>query len=379
MSPPERTPPAFPLRYLYFFLSGGCNLRCRHCWIAPQYQELPGPRGSVDFALFEHIVREAKAMGVEGVKLTGGEPLLHPRIKDILELLLAENLGLMLETNAMLMTPELARVLARFPGLLVSVSLDSPEAEVHEWVRGREGCFAATLAGMGHLVAAGVPFQIIMTLMRRNRDQMEALIPLARKLGAGLVKFNIIQPLSRGEQMYERDEALSIPELVELGRWVETDLAKRSELPLYFHHPLAFQPLSKIISQGGLDCNSCGILGIMGVLDNGAWAMCGLSEDLPELVFGQAGRDRLAEVWEETPLLRELRAGLPRRLEGICGQCLLQDICQGSCIAQNYTMTGSLWAPFWYCRLADEAGLFPVSRKRPERPGTTQGQVRQNH
>ncbi len=364
MSPSEKSPVLYPLTNIYFFLTAGCNLRCRHCWFVPETQEAPQTRGGVEFDLFEHIIRQATAMGVGGVKLTGGEPLLHPRIKNILELLLEENLGLMLETNGILLTPELARLLARFPSVQVSVSLDSPEAGVHEWVRGRPGCFAETLKGMAHLAEAGVPFQVIMTLMRRNREQMEAIIPFARQQGAGLVKFNIVQPLSRGEQLYASDEALSVPELVELGRWVEGDLSRGAELPVLFHHPPAFQPLSRMIRDNSLDCHRCGILGIIGVLPNGAWALCGLSEEVPELVFGHAARDRLDEVWHETPLLRELRQGLPHRLEGVCHDCLHQAVCQGSCIAQNYITTRSLWAPFWYCRQAEELGLFPPSRKR---------------
>jgi hypothetical protein len=36
--------------------------------------------------------------------------------------------------------------------------------------------------------------------------------------------------------------------------------------------------------------------------------------------------------------------------------------CKGSCVAQNYYSKGSLWAPYWFCEQAEEAGLFPTSR-----------------
>ncbi len=39
--------------------------------------------------------------------------------------------------------------------------------------------------------------------------------------------------------------------------------------------------------------------------------------------------------------------------------------CLGSCVAQNYYRSGSLWAPFWFCEEADAAGLFPPSRLIP--------------
>jgi hypothetical protein len=40
----------------------------------------------------------------------------------------------------------------------------------------------------------------------------------------------------------------------------------------------------------------------------------------------------------------------------------MKHICLGSCIAQNYYRTNSLWTPFWFCEQAEEAGLFPDSR-----------------
>jgi hypothetical protein len=36
--------------------------------------------------------------------------------------------------------------------------------------------------------------------------------------------------------------------------------------------------------------------------------------------------------------------------------------CLGSCIAQNYYTSKSLWAPYWYCAQARERGLFPETR-----------------
>ena len=83
------------------------------------------------------------------------------------------------------------------------------------------------------------------------------------------------------------------------------------------------------------------------------------------MVFGRADRDPLAEVWENAAVLNELREGLPRRLKGVCGRCLMKRTCLAGCIAQNYYFSEDLWAPFWYCEAAYAAGLFPESRLYP--------------
>jgi radical SAM protein with 4Fe4S-binding SPASM domain len=99
--------------------------------------------------------------------------------------------------------------------------------------------------------------------------------------------------------------------------------------------------------------------------------MCGIGEQVPDLVFGEVGKDVLEAVWREHPILKELREGLPERLEGVCSRCLMKWRCLGSCVAQNYYGTGSLWAPFWLCRQAEELGLFPASRLRTRPAGAS--------
>ncbi len=353
---------SYPLDTLYFYLTEGCNLACRHCWIAPKFQSGGAVYASLPLETLKDIVREGKPLGLAGVKLTGGEPLLHPNIFAILRFLREENLTVTVESNGVLCTPELAREIALCGGHFVSVSLDGADAETNEWVRGVKGSFDAAVQGIKNLVEAGIHPQIILTVMRKNHHQVEDIVRLAESLGASSVKYNVLMPCARGEDMYKRGEALDIEELVELGRWVENDLAPRTKLRLVFHHPAAFRPLGKMYGQEGDGCSRCGIFGILGVLSDGSFALCGIGEQVPELVFGHASRDRLEDVWKNHPVLKDIREGLPRKMEGVCGECAMKLLCLGSCVAQNYYMSKNLFAPFWYCEEARKRGLFPVSR-----------------
>ncbi len=355
----------YPLNQIYFYLTEGCNLRCRHCWIAPKFQDEDRSCPTLPIDLFKSIVKQAKPLGLSGVKLTGGEPLLHPEIGKILEYIKSQELNLTLETNGVLCTPEIASQVSECKSYFVSVSVDGADIETHEWVRGVPGCFETALEGVRHLVQAGIRPQMIMSIMQRNKDQMEPFVRLAESLGAESVKFNLVQPTARGEKMHERGETLSIEELVNLGSWVENSLSCSTDLRLVYDQPAAFRPLGKMFGDNGDGCSRCGILGILGVLANGAYALCGIGESVPELVFGHAATDRLENIWKKTDILKELRTGLTDRLEGICGDCLMKGICLGSCIAQNFYRSQSLWSPFWYCEKARKAGLFPETRLRP--------------
>jgi SynChlorMet cassette radical SAM/SPASM protein ScmF len=368
ISESKMTPP--PLARIYFYVTEGCNLRCRHCWIMSEQESVSPtqPKALLDVDLFESILEEAKPLGLNSVKLTGGEPFLHPEIHRILEIIRANQLKLVVETNAVLLTPELAALVASCHQPFVSVSLDGADADTHEWVRQVPGSYRAAVRGLEYLVQAGMRPQIIFTIMKKNRDQVSDIIRLAQELKAGSVKFNILQPSPRGDKMRADGETLSLPEMLELARWLEHDLAPTVDFPLFFGHPPAFSPLKRVFGVGAAQYR-CGILGIIGVLANGSYALCGIGSHIPELIFGHASRDSLAEVWQNNPVLQEIREGLPERLGGICHDCLLKKICMGLCLAQNYYQTGDLWTPFWFCREAKAAGLFPASRTRP---GTSQ-------
>jgi SynChlorMet cassette radical SAM/SPASM protein ScmF len=352
----------FPLNQIYFYLTEGCNLRCRHCWIAPTYQTEHKAAAALDLDLFRHIVEQAKPLGLSGVKLSGGEPLIHPQISEILDHLRGQDLAVTVETNGVSCTAELAAKITACKKPFVSVSIDGSDAATHEWMRGIEGCFDAAVRGIRHLVELGLRPQVIMSLLRRNRNQMAAVVRLAESLGAGSVKFNMVQPTARGESMHEAGETLTVEELVELGKWVETDLSASTSLKLFYSHPVAFRPLNRMFGVEGDGCGQCGILGILGVLGNGSYALCGIGETVPELVFGHAGLDRLEDVWNNNAVLVQLREGIPGRLQGICGECLMKRVCLGHCLAQNFYRTKSLWASNWYCEEAAKRTLFPETR-----------------
>jgi SynChlorMet cassette radical SAM/SPASM protein ScmF len=153
---------------------------------------------------------------------------------------------------------------------------------------------------------------------------------------------------------------LTIAELITLGQRVERELAPTTKLRLHFDYPHAFRSLSRFATGDG--CGVCGIKHILGVLATGHYALCGIGEQVPELVFGSVGLDSLEEIWRDHPILTAIRNGIPARLTGVCGRCLMKSRCLGSCVAQNYYRSRDLFAPFWFCEEAEGAGLFPASR-----------------
>ena len=348
-----------PLTSLYMYISGSCNLACRHCWIEPDYQ---ADNKNGKFLKLEHVkkaIREAKPLGLQSVKLTGGEPMIHPRFREIVDYIESQGIGIVLETNGILIDNEIARFLKSKKHVsFVSVSLDGANADTHERLRGVKGSFRKAVCGIQALVKAGFKPQVICTLHKGNVAELEEVVRLAARLRCGSVKFNHVQHMGRGDDFAARN-GIKVKELIRLFRKTEEKYPPGSGIRVHFDIPVAFSSIKKLVSGSQSRCH---VFNILGIIANGDISLCGVGVTVPELVFGNLGRDRLKAVWTGSPQLRRMRRLVPDKFEGICGRCLHRLTCLGSCIANNYHTGKKFNAPYFFCREAAEKGIFPSAR-----------------
>lgn len=368
---PEGVP---PLRAFYLYLSNSCNLSCRHCWITPRFVNgQPDPGDIIDVEALRGAIAEAKPLGLQSVKLTGGEPLLHPDFRVICDLATKEDLDLVMETNGTLLTPDIARYLKNETSMkYISVSIDSGVAARHDAFRGVNGAFAAVLNGLDYLVAAGYDnVQVIMSIHRGNRDEIEQVARLAANHGAASLKLNPVTNSGRGEGMSRRDETLDFSERMELDHYIFKELGpllradETAAIDLQLNTPPALMPISEMIRRQG-NSGDCGVLGILGFLGSGKIALCGIGRNIPDLVYGRLGVDSIREVWFGHPTLIKLRQVLNDvdNYPGICGECAMARHCRTGCVAQNFVNGKQLVWPDVLCRDASQQGRFPVTRQK---------------
>ncbi len=367
MSPALDLPPDVPaLRTLYLYLSAGCNLHCRHCWIAPTFVNgKPVPAECLDFKALENAVAEAKPLGLISAKLTGGEPTLHPEFVRIVDFLADQGLCLTMETNGTLINRDLAQHLSAKKLSHIAVSLDSSNPAWHDHFRERRGAFEDAVRGVGHLVEAGFRPQIIMSVCRENVDHIESLITLAQKIGAGSVKFNPVTASGRGAAIHRDGMGLSFNEHMTLTRRIRGLLQDRFSIHLCIMMPPALLTVKEILRYKGAG-GGCHVRHILGLLGTGEMALCGIGRNLPELCFGKLGEDSLREIWTSHPTLVRLRQDLDGPFPKLCGNCVHAKRCLTHCVAMNYEMTGKLVNVSPLCAEAEQRGLFPASRRISE-------------
>ncbi len=174
-----------PLRNLRISVTDRCNLRCSYCMPEESYVWLPR-KDILDFEELSTLVDCFTDLGVDKVRLTGGEPLLRQGLDRFVGMLAGKPAirDLALTTNGILLADQAADLAAA--GLhRLTVSLDSLRPERFKELTRRDE-LAAVLAGIAAADAAGFrPLKIDTVVMRGvNDDELCDLIDYARPLQA---------------------------------------------------------------------------------------------------------------------------------------------------------------------------------------------------
>lgn len=224
----HRPPETLPI--LLLWVTDRCNLRCRMCgdqWRADLQQVRP----TLSLAEIARIIEGARRLRTLVISITGGEPLLHPQIVEILSLISQAGIGANLCTNGTLLTEELVARLGKTSLKSISISLDSPNPADHDRIRGREGAFVAATNGIRLLRKAlpKLPININCTVTRRNFHDLKEMVKLAAELGCTKISFAPVHTnLQHKEKPKELFEGLLFTpeEVTELSR----ELAETADL-----------------------------------------------------------------------------------------------------------------------------------------------------
>ena len=179
-----------PLRDLRVSVTDRCNFRCVYCMpkevFGKDYQFLERK----ELLSFEEIARVARifrGLGIEKIRLTGGEPLVRRNIEQLIEMLAAiPGLDLTLTTNGSLLKQK-ARALKSAGLKRVTVSLDSLDDTVFRRMNDVDFPVTRVLEGIESAAAAELaPVKINMVVKRGENEQ--SVLPMARHFrGSGHV------------------------------------------------------------------------------------------------------------------------------------------------------------------------------------------------
>jgi radical SAM protein with 4Fe4S-binding SPASM domain len=179
------TPPLSIPIYYSLELTPFCNNRCPGCSNVFRRERAPISVSGWQ-QIFAHIAPHAHSL-----KLTGGEPTLHPKFEVILKTLAALNIPYTLFTNACWVKPERLITLLQSNqcgGLLIS--LHGHKAESHEAFTNQPGSFAETIKNIRQVTKTRLRVNLSTVITRWNWNRIYEIAELGQELGACYIVFN---------------------------------------------------------------------------------------------------------------------------------------------------------------------------------------------
>ena len=188
------------VNYLRISITDLCNLRCVYC-MPEEGVAKRRHATNLSFEAIEALVRAGVDMGIDKIRLTGGEPLVRAGVLDLVKKLgaIPGVKDFAMTTNGILL-PQMARDLKAAGLRRVNISLDTFDPEKYARIT-RCGRLADALAGIDAAVSAGLtPLKINTVLIKGfNDDEIEAFVDYTRKYPVE-VRFIELMPLGEGAE-----------------------------------------------------------------------------------------------------------------------------------------------------------------------------------
>ncbi|MEK6226419.1 MAG: GTP 3',8-cyclase MoaA [Chloroflexota bacterium] len=208
-----------PLHDLRISVTDRCNFRCVYCMpkeiFGKDYQFLPRAE-ILTFEEIERLVRIFVSLGVQKIRLTGGEPLVRRDLERLVEKLAKiGDLDLTLTTNGSLLAQK-ARTLADAGLRRVTVSLDSLDDATFKRMNDSDFPVAKVLAGIEAADAAGLaPIKINMVTKRGVNES--SIVPMARYFKGTGMTLRFIEFMDVGSTNgWRLDDVVPAREIVEM-------------------------------------------------------------------------------------------------------------------------------------------------------------------
>lgn len=164
-----------------FELTPVCNMDCKMCYVrlSRQTQEKIAPLADAERWL--KLAQEAKNAGMLYLLLTGGEPFLHPQIRQIMEGLHQMGLLISVNSNGTMIGEDTVAWLKNCPPVRLNISLYGASDETYAELCGNPMGFTQTLGAIRLLKEAGISVKLNCSLTPHNAKDLPKMVDIAKQ------------------------------------------------------------------------------------------------------------------------------------------------------------------------------------------------------
>ena len=304
---------------IHFSVTGRCDQACAGCF----YSARPGSdveARDAPFPLFKKVVTEAGRVGVFQMALGGGEPLLHPRIVDMVRLARKHSIVPNLTTNGNLLDHEMAMALKEAGVGQVQISLNGVTDDTNQKTRPN---FQATMAAIEACRQAGLPWGPNFLVTRSNLAELGPVIELGRRLGAASVNILRPKPPTTESDWLER-ESPGAGNYRAVARVLRRLRGKTGDTRITLDASLTFlltdHPPDELYRAGAWGCSAA--RKFVTITQDGTVLPCS------HVRWSDVGEGDFMRAWWESEVFARFRAQ-EDTMRGTCRACSYLELCKG--------------------------------------------------
>lgn len=355
-----------------------CNLRCVHCYADSHAEKYTG---ELTWEQCSAVIDDLARYKVNALLLSGGEPLLHPHLPQLLERATSQGLKVTISTNGTRITPEYATLFKQLGVAYVGISLDGIGA-VHDSFRGVPGAFEKAIRGFKLCEEVGQKTGLRLTLTRNNVQSMEEILNFIEQENIQRVCFYHLVPTGRGvdvASLHPEEARAALDMLIaraeawhKRGNTRELLTVTQPADGIYIllrqlreGNPLAAQTLQLLNWNGG-GANSSG----RGIADIDTQGNIHPDQFWQSVTLGNVKTQKFSEVWDalrepSAAQLKELRGSddpqeRQQKLEGRCATCCHFKLCGGGFRTRAAFANGHWYGSDPGCYLTEEEIHTPL-------------------
>lgn len=339
-----------------FELTPVCNMNCKMCYVRMSRAQQESIRPLRSAREWIDLARQAKEAGLLYLLITGGEPFLHPEIRQILTELHQMGFVLSINSNGTLIDEATAQWLKECPPVRINITLYGASDETYARLCSNPRGFTQVTLGIRLLREAGISVKLNCSLTPHNAADLDAIVAYAKREGLLVSATSyMFPPLRRDPKQVGQNERFSPEEAAYFSAKVEALLGgeeafltkPEDKLP-----PLPGDSDESCMDSGDIMRCRAGKCSFW-VTWEGRMLPCGMlpAENEPN-VFEQD----FLECWQQT-----VKTTDSVRLPARCAGCTLKEVCK-ACAAMVKTESGCFQkVPEYRCRMAHS---FALERRR---------------
>jgi PqqA peptide cyclase len=321
-------------------LTHRCPLGCPYC---SNPLALDKREDELDLATWTRVFREAAALGILQVHLSGGEPAARRDLVAITAACHAAGLYSNLITSAIGLTIERLEALAAAGLDHVQISIQDSTAASADRIAGYHGAFVRKCEMASAVVRLKLPLTVNAVVHRANIDRLGEMVALACSLGAGRIEIAHVQYYGWAI----KNRAMLMPTQAQVERAAieveELRARHRGEITIDAVVPDYYARYPKPCV-GGWGRRS------LNVSPSGKVLPCHAAETIPGLEFWNVKARSLTEIWANSPAFNAFRG--TAWMQEPCRSCPRREQDFGGCRCQALALTGDAAAADPVCHLS---------------------------